>query len=488
MAFGLTPRYMQDFPIEDMTPEEFLIIAIETAKNLNWDVGYTSVTGFTAFTGFSVSSWSEEFKVKIKNNVARLKSECIGNQMADWGKNKENINHFISTFKGLKNTFTAEDLAYRYEELKTKLDSKDDDALNEPPSSTKEKLTGFISIFKPTQGYFITPIIINLNIAIFILMMITGVSAILPDSESLINWGANFRPATLNGEWWRLITNCFLHIGVIHLLMNMYAFIYIGLLLEPHLDKTLFAAAYLLTGISASVASLWWHELSISAGASGAIFGMYGVFLAMLTTNLIEKAARKALLTSIVIFVAYNLMNGVKGGIDNAAHIGGLVSGLIIGYAYFPGLKKPGEVFLKFSTVGLLAFVVIISSFTIYKQLPNDFGEYDSKMIEFAALEAKAIKIYSLPEDVSNEQLLAETKKGLYYWNENIKLIKGLEKLNLPEPLHERNRKLLLYCDLRIKIFNLIYRGLVEDTEKYLPQIEAYNKQIESIIEELTGE
>jgi len=319
-------------------------------------------------------------------------------------------------------------------------------------------------------------------------MIISGVNALLPDSESLINWGANFRPSTLNGEWWRLITNCFLHIGVLHLLMNMYALIYIGLLLEPHLDKIRFTAAYLLTGISASVTSLWWHDLRISAGASGAIFGMYGVFLALLTTNRIEKTARKALLASIVIFVAYNLMNGVKGGIHNAAHIGGLVSGLVIGYAYFPGMKKPNELFLKFSTVGLLAFIVVISSFAIYKQLPNDFGEYESKMKEFAAMEAKAMNLYNLAENASNEQMLTEIISGLYYWNENIKLIKNLVKLNIPEPLHERNKKLLLYCDLRIKSFDLIYKGIEEDTEQYIPQIEAYNTQIEKIIKELTGE
>jgi len=103
--------------------------------------------------------------------------------------------------------------------------------------------------------------------------------------------------------------------------MNMYALLYISLLLEPHLGRTRFLTVYLLTGLTASLASLWWHNLTISAGASGAIFGMYGVFLSMHTTNLIEKSARKALLTSIAVFVGYNILNGLKpnSGIDNAA-------------------------------------------------------------------------------------------------------------------------------------------------------------------------
>src|SRR5690606_15299403 len=99
-----------------------------------------------------------------------------------------------------------------------------------------------------------------------------------------------------------------------------------------------------------------------------AIFGMYGVFLAMLTSDLIEKTARKALLTSIAVFVGYSLLYGLKGGIDNAAHIGGLLCGLLIGYAFIPSLKKPEENKLKFGTIGLTAVLILASSFMVYKK------------------------------------------------------------------------------------------------------------------------
>jgi len=489
MAFGLSPKYTKDLPFDTLTPEQFLVVALEAAKKLNWNIGYTSENGFLAFTKFSMASWSEEVKIKLNSTGASLKSECTGNQMADWGKNEKNISNFISSFNELKNSYSPEELDQKYEELKPGLVSNADDPLGEPPSSTKEKLSGFLSIFRPTQGYFITPLIIDLNIILFILMVTSGVNVFLPDGESLMKWGANFRPVTLEGEWWRLLSSCFLHIGVFHLLMNMYALLYIGLLLEPHLGKSRFAAAYILTGISASTASLWWHDLTISAGASGAIFGMYGIFLAMLTTNLIEKSARKALLTSIMVFVAYNLVNGLKGGIDNAAHIGGLISGLVVGYAYFPSLKKAENINLKYISTGILTLIVVSASFLVYRNIPaSDVAIYEERIQKFIAQESMAVEVFNMPANTPDERLLSEIKnRGIYYWNENILLLKELDKLNLPDPLHERIKIMLHYCDLRILSYNLIYKAIDEDTDNYQTQIDAYNNQINAIVAELTG-
>lgn len=490
MAFGLSPKHIQEISLENLSPEHFLIIAIETAKKLNWNIGFISENGFIAYTKMSMSSFSEEVKVKIQDNKAFLKSECTGSQMVDWGKNKENISKFISSFNENKNTFSPEELNQKFEELKPNFVPKEDDILNQAPPTTKEKLSGILSIFKPTQGYFITPILINLNIAIFILMAIRGVNIFLPDNESLISWGANFRPVTLDGEWWRLITNCFLHIGIFHLLMNMYALLYIGLLLEPHLGKTRFITAYLLTGLVASVTSLWWHDLTISAGASGAIFGLYGVFLAMLTTNLIEKSARNAMLTSIVIFVGYNLLNGLKGGIDNAAHLGGFISGIVIGYSFIPSLKRSDDLNLKYSLVAILSVVIIFSSTLVCKNITSyDFGKYDARMKEFVAYESMALEVFKMPENTSDEKLLKEIKtRSLYFWNESIKLINEVEKLNLPSKIHDKNKKLLQYCDLRVKTCDLYCKSIEENTDAYRVQIEDINKQIEKVIKELKGE
>jgi rhomboid protease GluP len=226
MAIGFTPKHIEDFPIIGLTKEQFLILAIETAKKMEWEVGYISDVGLIAFTNNGMFSRNAEIKIKIEYGLANLNSASTGNEMIDWGKNKENIQEFISTFEKLKLTFTNEDLNLKYNEIKADIIPESEDILKLPPQTTTERITSFFSIFKPMQGFFITPLLIDLNILIFILMVISGVNIMLPDNESLLNWGANFRPMTLGGQGWRLLTNCFLHIGIFHLLMNMYALLY----------------------------------------------------------------------------------------------------------------------------------------------------------------------------------------------------------------------------------------------------------------------
>lgn len=485
MAFGFSPKHIYQVPLEFLTPQQFLVLALETVKKLEWNINHVGGNGFVAHTKFSMSSYGEEVRLTIENNVATLKSECSGSQLVDWGKNKKNIENFLAGFNDLKNAVVPEQLDRMAEEMMATLTFADKDTLSQSVPEGR-KGTGFLSIFKPVKGYFISPLLIDVNIIIFILMVASGVNIMLPDNDSLLLWGANFKPLTLGGEWWRLLTNCFLHIGVLHLVMNMYALFYIGLLLEPYLGKARFLIAYLLTGLTASMASLWWHDLTISAGASGAIFGMYGVFLAMLTTSLIEASTRKSLLASISIFVGYNLLFGLQGGIDNAAHIGGLIGGLIIGYAYYPSLKRPAQSNFQYVTMAGLSVLILAASFLVYGNLPNDIGKYNMRMEEFASLEKKALQIYTDMPNTPPEDVMTNIKdNGIRYWNESIKLLNEVETLDLPEEIHERNKKLISYCEVRIKSYELIYKALDEDTDVYNSEIASYNDEISSIINSL---
>ena len=212
--------------------------------------------------------------------------------------------------------------------------------VNPRQPAKEDSFKEMLALFKPREGYYITPIIMDLNIIIFLIMVFAGLGVIAFKPVDLIHWGGNYKPYTTNGQWWRLLTSVFLHGGLMHLVANMIGLLFAGIFLEPVVGKKKYAIIYLVTGILASCVSLWWHEKTISVGASGAIFGLYGLLLALLLMKVFPPASAKAFLFSTLFFVGYNLLMGLKGGIDNAAHIGGLVSGFVIGALISSSLKK----------------------------------------------------------------------------------------------------------------------------------------------------
>lgn len=348
------------------------------------------------------------------------------------------------------------------------------------------KTKNVLALLLPQKSFLVTPILMYLNIGIFILMVASGVNAMEPTSESLLAWGANFRPSTLGGELWRLFTSCFLHIGFFHLAMNMYALWYIGILLEPLLGSFKFALAYLLTGIFSSVASLWWNDLVVSAGASGAIFGMYGVFLSMLTTNLIPKAERKQLLTSIGIFIVYNLIYGLKGGVDNAAHIGGLVSGCILGYTFYPGLRWKENKTADKILIPIGATLLSILALLLFFNTSNDIGKYYKKMEKITELETKALEFYNLPTNTAKEKMLVECKDhGIIYWDECLTILDEVKELNLPSDLKDRNVLLIEYCTYRKQTYEFLYKSISNDTDQYSHAIDSLNQKVDLVVKKL---
>jgi len=186
-----------------------------------------------------------------------------------------------------------------------------------------------------TPRLIITPLLLAINVLVFVLMLVSGVSPVDPGPEQLLDWGASYGPYIFNGEWWRLATAMFVHIGAIHIIFNMQALWNLGRLVERLYGNWTYLLMYLLGGIGGSIASLWWHSDIISAGASGAIFGLagglaIGVYRGKLP---MPQKMMQTLLTSTILFIGYNLTYGfMNEGIDNAAHIGGLVVGAISGW------------------------------------------------------------------------------------------------------------------------------------------------------------
>lgn len=176
-------------------------------------------------------------------------------------------------------------------------------------------------------------VLIAANILVFIAMAINGVHILTPTSQDLFRWGANFPPATVHGQWWRLLTSTFIHIGLMHLAFNMYVLWAGGLRMERILGYSGFTITYLLSGLAGSVSTLLFHPHAVGAGASGAIFGIYGALLGYLARdrNSIPRPVFVAMGKSTLVFLGYNLVYSLKPGIDLSAHFGGLVAGFLCG-------------------------------------------------------------------------------------------------------------------------------------------------------------
>ncbi len=186
-----------------------------------------------------------------------------------------------------------------------------------------------------SSSMIVTQAIFGINVAVFVAMMLAGVSMLdNPSGQDLVHWGANFGPLTVSGQWWRLLTCVFVHGGLLHIGFNMWCLWDLGRLAESVYGHWTFAAVYLICGLAASVASVIWYPAVLSVGASGAIFGIAGALISSfyLGEFSLPRAAISGTLRSVVVFVGYNLFFGaVIAHIDNAAHIGGLLIGLLLG-------------------------------------------------------------------------------------------------------------------------------------------------------------
>lgn len=183
-------------------------------------------------------------------------------------------------------------------------------------------------------GY-ITQSLIIINIVWFIYMTVAGVSPYRPDPRLLVRFGALFGPLVYQGDLWRLISCQFVHIGLLHIGFNMYVLYAIGRDLEVLLGRLPFLWIYLFAGTCGALASLWAHPISLSAGASGAIFGLAGSAIAFYF-RLHHPILKQFFLrwrNSLLLFLFYNAIFGfIVPGIDNFAHMGGLVSGFVMAY------------------------------------------------------------------------------------------------------------------------------------------------------------
>ena len=195
----------------------------------------------------------------------------------------------------------------------------------------------------------VTTLLLASFIGLFIMQVLTGVDANNPSTEALVKWGANALPLTMMDDPWRLASSAFLHIGLMHLLFNGFAMYFFGQIAEPLFGSAKFLALFLLAAIGGNLLNNYvtWQSIldgtgqpGLSAGASG---GIMGIGAALLIAALFKISVNGMVLNlkSLIFIMGINLVYGFAvPGIDNAGHIGGAITGLIIALAFAIGYRQ----------------------------------------------------------------------------------------------------------------------------------------------------
>lgn len=270
----------------------------------------------------------------------------------------------------------------------------------------------------PLPKPWLTYVLIGLNAAVWLVMVGFGVDGFEPSAAALLAWGGNLGLQTANGEWWRLLTATFIHAGIMHLAFNLYFAWVIGRICEQIFGASAYALIYFGSGLLASLVSVAWQPAVVSVGASGALFGVFGAFLGftirrrdMLRPEFVSSVRRNAL-----ILIGINLVIGFAvPGIDVAAHVGGLVAGLGIGYLIAKLAEKPVSSRQQARAVraraigltGLLtAALVLAGAFAVPRYenpmpvLERVWNRYDSTVQRYEAAQDVASRMQTIEQDI----------------------------------------------------------------------------------------
>ncbi|MBX2842779.1 MAG: rhomboid family intramembrane serine protease [Flammeovirgaceae bacterium] len=482
IRIGFPPSIKKEIPSEGLTQRQVLTIAREAAWKMQWNVLYNSEKGIVARTSPSLKSYGEEIIIRTNADEKKICSYSLKESMVDKGENSRNIKAFLRFFREIKAQKDGFDLNRDYLKIAGYLQEGRDHLL-EFPSTELEKIKQAFSFIVPTKSYFITPIIIIINVLVYLTMLLSGVDFIWPEIDDLVKFGASSKEITLQNQWWRILSSCFVHFGIIHLVMNMWVLQDIGRFLESFLGRTKFIIAYLLSGIFGSTLSLWWHDFAISMGASGAIFGLFGTFLALNATGIIDKLINRNLQRKILLFIGFSLIIGFLVPLfDNAGHIGGLFGGILVGFAYLPEYLNPKSKFKKYNVI-LPSILILSISGGILAFTSNWSVAYTEGKEAFLANEEEALRYFDFPEEATTDERISQLRNSsIPVFEENIRIMEEMGDIRgLPADLKKKVILFHEYSQLRKKQFELFagsLEGMPGITKEGLDEVE---DQIENI-------
>jgi len=242
-----------------------------------------------------------------------------------------------------------------------------------------------------TPTTYVTYGLLAANVLVFVAMVVGGVDVFQPKTADVLRWGADFGPLTEGGQWWRLLAATFVHFGLFHLVYNMLAFLYAAQIVERMVGNAGFLLLYLVSGLGGSLWALYCNPLLVHAGASGAVFGVYGALggILWMQRGSIPPHVASALSRLVLIFVGYNLLYSLSPGISLAAHVGGLVAGFLCGIALGQPLNTQalgGRAVHAVAAAGIGLLVLVVGIPAVKLRYPN-LAELQAVLGRFDALD-----------------------------------------------------------------------------------------------------
>ncbi|HTD28420.1 MAG TPA: rhomboid family intramembrane serine protease, partial [Xanthomonadaceae bacterium] len=347
----------------------------------------------------------------------------------------------------------------------------------------------------------VTPALVAINLFVFALMVFDGVGLFVVHPDVAIKWGSNFAPLTMQGEWWRLFTAMFIHFGILHVALNMWALYLSGATTERLYGSFRFLVVYVFAGLTGGLVSLLWNSAINTAGASGAIFGVFGAMLAFVINprNGVPRSIMTEHRNSTLAFAAYTLIYGVlHGGIDNAAHIGGLVGGFLMGLMLARPLREnrraAWDVFRLFAAVctGMLALALLLHPLLNPTEAVRNRQAFDRGLLAFASKEQRAVlamrNAQSLAASDNREAMpgFARIMESDAYpqWNALYEEM-AAPKLVAADPRAKEQALVIRYLDDRRRYCQLIAEAALRQDAALGKQAQAANQDAEGVFQKL---
>ncbi len=338
-------------------------------------------------------------------------------------------------------------------------------------------------LFELTPRVVVTRAIVAVNVVVFLLMAISAGTLLSPGHEMLVAWGSNLGASTLDGQWWRLLTCMFVHIGIIHIAFNMYILWDAGHLVERLVGNVGFLVLYIISGLSGSVASVYWNPYVNSAGASGAVFGVFGALMGfiMLRGDSVPKSILARLRSSGLTFLALNLAIGFSiRWIDNAAHIGGLAAGFVCGVLMSYPLDRANKTSramrnLLTAAVGAVALFAAVHS---APEPPVDVAATEQEVLDSYHDGLRRLERGEITNDEFAEIVESKVLPG---WRT---VRRALDER--PESSPRRQRLLKQYAKAREEEWEAHVARLRDPTNANISEHEKKREVLSQLIEELT--